>query len=157
MNDHLTKPARLETLAAALQRHLVASRQLSVGVEQLDTDHERIVELLNELNDGLNAGAGREALGKEHDGLISTIVTHFEYEEAEMKQFDYPGAPAHFEEHVALLKPVLEVQAKYRGGSGSALITEVIVFVRAWLLQHIQGSDKALGAFLCAQRAKKSA
>ena len=131
--------------------------RLSVGVEMIDTDHKRLVEMVNELHDGFRAGKGKDALGKVLDGLINYTATHFGHEEAEMKKFKYPGTVDHMKEHAALVKQVLEVQAKYRAGSGAVLTMEVMAFLRDWLLKHIQGTDKALGAFLCAQTAKKSA
>jgi hemerythrin len=131
--------------------------RLSVGVARIDADHKHLVDLVNELDDALRAGKAKDALGKTLDGLITYTATHFGREEAEMKRFKYPGAPAHLKEHAALVKQVLEVQAKYRAGSGTVLTMEVMAFLRDWLLKHIQGTDKALGAFLVAQTVKKSA
>jgi hemerythrin len=131
--------------------------RLSVGVEMIDTDHKRLVAMVNELHDAVRANKGKETLGKVLDGLIDYTATHFGREEVEMKKFKYPAAQAHLAEHAALVKKVLEVQAKYRSGNGAVLTMEVMAFLRDWLLKHIQGTDKALGAFLSAQGAKKSA
>jgi hemerythrin len=131
--------------------------KLSVGVEMMDGDHKKLVSMVNELHDAVREARGKEVLGKVLDGLIDYTKTHFAREEVEMKKFGYPKAPDHFKEHAALAKQVLEVQAKYKAGNTAVLSMEVMAFLRDWLLKHIQGSDKALGAFLSAQKAKKVA
>jgi hemerythrin len=43
---------------------------------------------------------------------------------------------------------VLEVQTKFKAGETTVLSMQVLNFLRDWLVKHIQGSDRALGAFL---------
>lgn len=131
--------------------------KLSVGVDVIDADHKRLVELVNELHDAVKAARGKEALGKVLDGLISYTKTHFGREEAEMARTKYPKASEHIKEHVNLTKQVLDVQAKYKAGNHAVLSMEVMAFLRDWLLKHIQASDKALGDHLKAQKTKKVA
>lgn len=131
--------------------------RLSVGVEMIDGDHKKLVGMVNELHDAIRAARGKEVLGTVLDGLVSYTKTHFGHEEVEMAKFKYPAAAAHLKEHQALTKQVLEVQAKYKAGNHAVLTMEVMAFLRDWLLKHIQGTDKALGAFLMQQQTKKSA
>jgi hemerythrin len=49
------------------------------------------------------------------------------------------------------------VQAKYKAGNTAVLSMEVMSFLRDWLLKHIQGSDRALGTYLQAQKTKRVA
>ena len=128
--------------------------RLSVGVDMIDTDHKRLVAMVNELHDAVRAARGKEVLGKVLDGLVDYTKSHFGREEVEMKQFNYPKAADHMREHAALAKQVLEVQAKYKAGNSAVLSMEVMAFLRDWLLKHIQGSDRALGVFLIDQKKK---
>ena len=131
--------------------------RLSVGVEMIDSDHKHLVSLVNELHDAVRAARGKEVLGHVLDGLITYTKTHFAREEAEMAKFKYPQAADHIKEHTTLAKQVIDVQAKYKAGNTAVLSMEVMAFLRDWLLKHIQGSDKALGTFLTAQKNKKVA
>lgn len=39
------------------------SDKLSVGVQQMDMQHKRLVELINELYEAMNSGKGNDVLG----------------------------------------------------------------------------------------------
>jgi len=116
--------------------------RLSVGVRVLDDDHKRLVGMLNELYDAMQAGHGKETLGRTLDGLIEYTKLHFAREETLFRQTGYPGAAAHKQEHDALTRQVIEVQQKYAAGAASSLSVGVLTFLKNWLVQHIQGSDQ---------------
>lgn len=116
--------------------------RLSVGVAALDADHKKLVDMMNELYDSIQAGKGKDAVGKTLDGLISYASVHFAREEKFFAQTSYPSATAHKKEHADLTQQVLDVQKKYKAGASSVLSLEVMNFLKNWLLNHIQGSDK---------------
>jgi hemerythrin len=122
--------------------------KLSVGIKQFDTEHQKLIGLVNDLFDGIEAGKGKDVLGRILDGLISYTQTHFANEERYMVEHKYPGLAAHKAEHVALANQVVAVQAKYKAGASAVLTLEVMSFLKGWLLKHIQGTDKQYGPFL---------
>ena len=124
------------------------SDKLSVGVEVFDSDHKRLVAMVNELFDAVNAGKGKDALGRVLDGLVTYTKTHFAREEEYFKKHGYPDMAAHMKEHHDLATQVLEVQKKWNAGQNAVLSMEVLNFLKNWLLQHIQGSDRKYGPFL---------
>lgn len=130
------------------------SDRLSVGITQFDNEHKRLVGMVNDLFDAVQAGKGKDALGRILDGLITYTKTHFANEERYMTQHGYPDLPAHKAEHDALAKQVLDVQAKYRAGASAVLSMEVMTFLKGWLVKHIQGTDKKYGPFLNAKGIK---
>ncbi|MCE9573097.1 MAG: bacteriohemerythrin [Deltaproteobacteria bacterium] len=128
--------------------------KLSVGISAFDGEHQRLVGMVNDLFDAVNAGKGKDRLGPILDGLISYTVTHFQHEEREMKQHAFPGFAKHKEEHDALTKQVSEVQRKFAAGATAALSVEVMNFLKNWLIKHIMGTDKGYTAFLQAKGVK---
>ena len=88
------------------------NEKMAVGVRLLDTDHQKLVGLLNELYDAVMKGQGKESLGKVLDGLVDYTKIHFAHEEKFFAQTSYPDAAAHKKEHDALTQQVLEVQKK---------------------------------------------
>ncbi len=122
--------------------------KLSVGVAVLDADHKKLVAMVNELYDSITAGRGKDAVGKVLDGLIAYTQTHFGREEQYFAQTAYPAAPAHRKEHTDLCQQVVAVQQKYRAGATGTLSLEVMNFLKNWLVNHIQGSDKKYGPHL---------
>lgn len=132
------------------------SDRLSVGVAEIDREHQELVRMLNDLAEAMNAGRGRDALAPILDELISYTKSHFGREEEAMRVHAYPEAAEHMKQHADLARQVLDVQAKLASGAAATLPFEVLAFLKGWLLQHIQKSDKALGAFLVARGASKA-
>ena len=127
---------------------LMWSEKMSVGVRQFDTEHQQLIALLNDLFDGIEAGRGRDVLGRTLDGLIDYTQTHFANEERYLAEHAFPGLAAHQAEHAALTAQVVAEQHKYRAGASAVLSLEVMAFFKVWLLKHIQGTDKGYTSFL---------
>jgi len=124
------------------------SDKLSVGVVVLDNDHKKLIAMVNNLFDGIQAGKGKEVVGKILDGLIAYTAEHFKREEAFFAQAGYPDAKAHKAQHEDLVKQVLAVQAKFKNGASPTLSLEVMNFLKNWLTTHIQETDQKYGPFL---------
>ena len=120
---------------------------LETGVKQFDDQHQKLVGMVNELFDGMQAGKGKETLGPVLDGLIAYTGTHFKDEERLMQQHGYPKLAAHQKEHADLVAKVVEVQQKYHAGASALLGMEVMNFLKNWLINHIQGTDKEYGPY----------
>lgn len=115
----------------------------SVGIDVMDREHKRMVEIINNLYGAMRHGKGNEAIGSILDGLVEYTGTHFAHEERLMKETGYAAYAEHKQEHDRLTGQVLEIQSKYH--SGTVLSLEVMGFVKEWLVNHIQGSDKRYG------------
>jgi hemerythrin len=124
------------------------NQELSVGVNLLDQDHKKLVQLINDLYDAMKAGHSKDSLGAILDGLVNYTKLHFAHEEQYFAQANYPDSAAHKKEHDDLTKQVLEIQAQYRQGATGALSLKVMNFLRHWLVDHIQGCDKKYGPHL---------
>ncbi len=123
---------------------------LSVKVRKFDDQHKKLVELLNQLHDGMKAGQGNAVLGNVLQSLITYTATHFKDEEQVMQANGYPDLPRHKAEHEKLVKQVLDLQKKFQAGGGVLTLT-VLSFLKDWLFTHIQGEDKKYGVFLNAK------
>jgi hemerythrin len=128
--------------------------KMSVGVETFDSEHKKLVSMLNALFDAVQAGKGKDVLGKTLDGLIDYTKSHFAREEQYMLKCGYPDLATHKKEHEDLAKQVLDVQKKYHGGSTATLSMEVMNFLKNWLIKHIQGTDKKYTPFMLAKGIK---
>ena len=118
------------------------TNKMSVGVSVLDEDHKRLVRLLNDLHDGIAAGHGTERLEVVLEGLVKYTAIHFAREEELFAQCGYPATAEHTEEHRELTRQVLEIQARYNRGLFDAPSLKTMDFLKGWLNDHIQGSDK---------------
>jgi hemerythrin len=120
---------------------------LCVGVEEIDNQHRKLVQLINGLHNHMLAGDAREIMGKVLDRVIEYTGFHFATEEHLMKEHGYPLAAAHLHEHEKLVATATDLQTRLN--SGHALITaETMIFLKEWLYHHIMESDKLLGKHL---------
>ncbi len=123
------------------------SDQLSVGVEEIDTQHKKLVQLINGLHDHMLAGDASDIMGKVLDRVIEYTVFHFGTEERLMSEYDYPQSPLHKLEHQKLVSTATDLQNKLK--SSQAHITmETMNFLRDWLQNHILKTDKLFGKYL---------
>jgi hemerythrin len=120
---------------------------LSIKVEALDEQHKTLVNMVNELHDAMKEGKGSQTLGDVLNSLVSYTDSHFADEVRLMEIHAYPDMAEHKEIHESLLKQVLELLKRFK--SGRAILTlDVMMFLKDWLVTHIQGDDKKFGVFL---------
>jgi hemerythrin len=124
------------------------SDKLSVGVAQFDAEHRRLVGMVNDLFDAVQAGKGKEALGGILEELIAYTETHFANEEEIMREHGYDEVDGHKSEHELLTRQVHEIRRKYMAGASATLSMEVMNFLKNWLIKHIQGTDRKYSRFM---------
>jgi len=114
---------------------------LYVGVKEIDDQHQKLVELVNQLNDAMQAGQGKTALQTVLNELVRYTQYHFGTEERLMGQHKYEASAAHKDEHKKFVADVSAFKIKF--DSGNAMIsTEIMNFLRDWLSKHILQTDK---------------
>lgn len=121
--------------------------KMSVSVQKFDDSHKKLVDMVNELDDAMRAGKGKDVMEKILGGLVSYTATHFGDEEKLMLGHKYAGYIAHKAEHDALVKKVVQFQGDFHNGK-IAMSVEVMQFLKDWLVNHIMGTDKKYGPFL---------
>jgi len=119
---------------------------LSVKVKKFDQDHQKLISLINGLNDGMMQGKGKDVLGEILNELIIYTRTHFKAEERCFAKFGYPKADSHKEEHDAFVKKVSDFKDGFERGEISLTIA-VMRFLKDWLQNHINGTDKNYSQF----------
>ena len=119
------------------------SRDLEVGIREIDVQHRNLVAIANHLHDAILAGQAPQALSWILDELALYTVHHFDAEEKLMQVHDFVESPQHHLEHKSMLKAVQRFHDRF--GDGDARVQrDVMDFLRGWLLQHIQGTDRKL-------------
>ncbi|WP_429885184.1 bacteriohemerythrin [Geoalkalibacter halelectricus] len=123
------------------------SDDLSVGIEHIDRQHQKLVALVNQMFAAMKNGQGDRVLQDILAQLVDYTQKHFFEEERMMKSHGYP----HFEEHQAahahLVGQVADFQKKFSAGKVS-VSSDLFNFLKGWLINHIQGTDKKYGPYL---------
>jgi hemerythrin len=126
---------------------------LSVNIAEIDQQHQKLVAMINHMNDAMRQGKGKESLGKIINGLVAYAGTHFRTEEKYFEQFGYPDASQHIKEHQAFTQKAVAFKSDFEAGK-LTLSTQVMMFLSDWLQKHIRGVDKKYGPFLNAKGLK---
>ena len=120
---------------------------LSVGVDEIDADHRKLVDIFNILNHAVEEGESPGYLAAVLEELINCTVCHFSHEERLMLKYGYEKNEEHKEEHQELIQSVRDLQEKILR-SGKVLVDEDIEFLEGWLTEHILTADNELGSYL---------
>lgn len=123
------------------------NESLSVGISQIDQQHKKLVELVNQLFTAMSEGKGNDVLDKVLAELVGYTRSHFSTEERLMQQHGYPALAAHQSEHKAFTDKVGVMVSEFKSGK-VALSNKVSAFLRDWLKGHIMGTDKKYAPFL---------
>ena len=126
---------------------IVWSKILSVGFEEIDEDHRKLVGIFNELNRAVTVGESSDYLAATLEELINCTVWHFSHEERLMLKHRYDGIEEHKAEHRELVQSVKDLQRQLLQ-AGQGVADEQITFLDRWLTAHILTTDQRLGAFL---------
>ncbi len=113
----------------------------SVGIQSIDLQHQRLVEMINNLHEAMAVGKGKDAVGPILDGLVEYAQVHFAMEEKLMQKYNYLEYRHHKDEHDEFVKKVGALQKQYQTTS-VGLTVPVMQFLKEWLTNHIMGTDK---------------
>jgi hemerythrin-like metal-binding protein len=128
-------------------KDIVWGEILSVGVNEIDEDHRKLVGIFNILNHAVQEGESSEYLAATLMELINCTVWHFSHEERLMLKYRYPEMAEHQAEHRDLIKSAQDLQQELLRAD-KAVADEHIMFLERWLTEHILTADLRLGNFL---------
>jgi len=141
-----------EALISAIDRFRFVIRwnpRMSVLVPKFDEQHKQLVAMVHELNDAMKNGRGEEVIGGIIARLAEYAVSHFNQEEAYMREVGYPGLAGHHAIHEDLKKKVGEAIEAFE--KGEIVPAAIMQFLSDWLINHIMKEDRKYG-----EHAKKS-
>lgn len=119
---------------------LVWQDELNTGIEVIDNQHRRIVDILNALLDAQQHG-DRTAMNAVLEELVDYTLSHFTFEEALMEDAGYEFCRAHQRLHDIFAARIQQYRERFRAGEDIA--EELRVMLSRWLFQHIRSDDRA--------------
>ena len=124
------------------------SAELSVGIDSIDEQHKKLVNMINALNDAMILGQSNELLAKIFTGLAAYTQKHFAYEENLFAEYGYTDSEEHKRKHEELINQVVELKAKFLENPEGTISADLMLFLKRWLTNHIMRSDKEYSEFL---------
>jgi hemerythrin len=127
--------------------------KLRTGNARLDGAHEKLVNLINQMAEGMENNKTKEFCSNLLEQFIEQTKIHFVLEERLMDTLKYPKAREHKAIHEALINDVLTFKTSYDASAG-AKSAMLLTILDTWLTRDIMTADKDLVAFIAAARAK---
>lgn len=120
---------------------------MSVGIDEVDAQHKTLLELTNNTEAAVAAGATREQAAQALQRLCDYVVEHFATEEALMDPDAYPEYDQHMTEHMECTNLALDFLQAVNEGKDVDL-KAFLDFAQNWISNHILGTDQTLGRFV---------
>ncbi len=125
--------------------HFHWTSNLNTGHEGIDSDHRKLVDMMNTFHQMIADGKGRDVTGKVLDNLVKYYNVHFKREETEMQRIGYEGFLEHKQEHENFIRDVNMLKKNFDTGA-SINPTFVARLLNDWLRNHIVKTDTKLTA-----------
>ncbi|MDC0336340.1 bacteriohemerythrin [Pseudodesulfovibrio sp.] len=122
--------------------------EYSVGVEKIDNEHKRLVEMINTAHQSVDTLADVKAVKALRAEMKRYATTHFATEEMLMKEHDYPDADRHVAEHKRFLEQVKAADVNFAADRIVPGTIKILSFLADWLVKHILQTDMQLGTYL---------
>ncbi|MBI5547528.1 MAG: hemerythrin family protein [Deltaproteobacteria bacterium] len=127
----------------------------AVGVDIIDAQHKELFSQISGLIDAMKASRGKERVCEVIGFLESYIRFHFATETRLMDEHGYPAAAAHLEEHADFVRLFRALREELvLSGPSPTLAISLNNQICNWLIRHVLGTDRPLGAFLRTVRPK---
>lgn len=121
-------------------------KEFLTGIEAVDLQHQRLVNMVTELDDVRKTAYPTEdqkhnAVGGVVSEMIDYTISHFAFEESLMEDAGYQYYHAHQRVHALLIKRAGEYKERWQ--SGEDIADELYDVLSRWLFNHIRNDDKA--------------
>jgi len=121
--------------------------RFSVNVENIDSQHRQLIDIINELHEAMMKKRSKEVLGELLERLVDYTDVHFTYEEELMARYEFPGYHDHKRQHDTIRNNVQERLQEHRDGK-IVMSIKVMEYLKKWLSEHIMGTDRLYADFL---------
>lgn len=119
---------------------LVWKPSYSVGVTELDQQHEILLGLINEFA-GENPDRSIKRCYIVLNDLVKYAQLHFNTEETLLGLHGFAGLSTHKMEHDTFTERVFELNQKLQAGDTN-IFNEVVDFLKDWYIAHVLGTDR---------------
>lgn len=122
--------------------------EFETGIEQIDNEHRRLVEIADELYELKN----EQFMPDKYDNIRHVLeelreytITHFEHEEAYMEQIGYKKRFTQKIQHEHFKQMIAEWDIDSIDENQDKAIGDMLETVTEWLIYHILHNDKLIG------------
>ncbi len=117
--------------------------ELIIGIDEVDREHQQLIELINGLHDVMQVGADYVQIVELLGQIYAQLASHFAHEESYMRQTHYPLLEEHKEDHETLLDDLREIMDEVEvDGTFDAI--QLGNDLNRWFSDHFRTHDRKL-------------
>jgi len=135
----------------------VLDPKYSIGIAEMDIQHARWVELIEQFRSVGSAHmleqAGLDAAAHALEELLIYTRNHFSSEEHFLATHHYPDLDAHKQQHRKLEGIVAKLLEEIRAHATNSSPLKLNLFITIWLLEHIMQEDDKYARFILGKSA----
>lgn len=125
----------------------------SVGIEELDSQHRKLLELINQIGALAEKDLSKESCFAMLNAMIKYAQEHFYTEERYLEENAYPNYTQQKEAHESFVEDTFSM-AQDLAGEGLLTLGGISIYLEDWYKDHILGFDQDYKAFFEKQAAK---
>jgi hemerythrin-like metal-binding protein len=130
--------------------------QYEIDVEQVDKEHRKLFEVINDLHEAMSEGKGREQVSQSLEDLEEYVDYHFSSEREFANDCGFATDctschKAHQHAHDAFEQQVHDLRVRHDDGELTVPI-DTMQFVKTWVTEHVGGMDQQLGDYVNGER-----
>jgi hemerythrin len=121
--------------------YLAWQEDLNTGIQVIDDQHKRIVDMINQLHQAQAQASqrSRSEVGDVLNELVDYTLSHFAFEESLLEEAGYAFSRPHKRVHEIFIGRVSDYRVRYRAGED--ITQELIGLLSRWLFNHIRSDD----------------
>lgn len=121
--------------------HISWENDYNTGIEKIDTQHQQLVNIINEIYDMISIKNDYNRIMSVIDKLEKYALVHFETEEKLFDTFAYPDKENHIKEHRKFMEKIQDFKT-HATPNVDVLALQVFKFTKTWLIEHILVTDE---------------
>jgi len=124
------------------------NESLSIGIPEIDADHQLFMLLVNDLIWAINARLEKPRIERRLRSVIADAKSHFTHEERLFAEHGYPGASHHAALHEELMNQLLRFLDDFGRAEDYSHAIEFGTLIKQSLLNHLLDEDMKYREFL---------
>ena len=119
---------------------IIWNESYSVGVKEIDEQHKKLIEIINQLIDAQDVSSHSEVISDILTNMMDYAFYHFKTEENLMREHQYADYMSHRKTHLGFIRRTAELSSDATGFA-EHVPSETLSFLKNWLLDHILKTD----------------
>lgn len=125
------------------------NEHLSTTIDWQDKEHQELISKFNHLYRKIEDQAAEEEVSAIISFLDYYILHHFNHEEMQMEETQYPEYESHRNQHMVFNENFSAIKDEFEEkGESHELAEKVLHSMLEWFIKHIMTVDKSLGDYL---------